>query len=46
MYRYLCPHCKKEVVKSEINEYAWQCVECDEDFYDIEIIKEAINELD
>ncbi len=34
-----CPKCGKEVIKSEIKGYNWQCLECDEDFYNFEIIK-------
>ena len=28
-----CKNCLHELIKSEITEYDWQCVECDEDFY-------------
>lgn len=31
-----CPHCGKPVIKSDLPQYVWQCLECDEDFYDIE----------
>lgn len=36
----LCPHCHKEVVRSETTGYTWQCLDCDEDFYDFEVKKE------
>lgn len=32
----ICPHCGKTVIKSELPEYVWQCMDCDEDFYDFE----------
>lgn len=32
----ICPHCGKPVIKSDLPEYVWQCVDCDEDFYDFE----------
>lgn len=35
-YIKLCPHCRKPVIESEIPGYRWQCLECDEDFYDFE----------
>ena len=35
-----CPHCNKEVIPSKIVGYAWQCLDCDEDFYDFEVRKE------
>jgi len=34
----LCPKCKKPVIKSDNPEYSWQCLECDEDFYNFEVI--------
>lgn len=36
----LCPHCHKEVIPSETKDYIWQCLDCDEDFYDFEVKKE------
>ena len=33
-----CPHCLQPLEKSEIEGYAWQCNECDEDFYDFETV--------
>lgn len=35
----LCPHCKKPVIPSGVDGYAWQCLDCDEDFFDIECYK-------
>lgn len=35
-----CPHCNKEVIPSKIVGYAWQCLNCDEDFYEFEVRKE------
>lgn len=32
----ICPHCGKPVIKSELPQYVWQCMDCDEDFYDFE----------
>ena len=32
----LCPHCGRLLGKSDNERYAWQCMECDEDFYDFE----------
>ena len=37
----LCPHCRKPVIPSEVPGYVWQCLECDEDFYDIECYKKT-----
>lgn len=34
--RRVCPHCGKPVVQSELPQYTWQCLDCDEDFYDFE----------
>lgn len=31
-----CPKCGKALLKSETPGYAYQCVECDEDFYGFE----------
>lgn len=35
----LCPHCQNELVKgSQVTEgYTYACLECDEDFYSVEI---------
>ena len=35
----LCPRCKRPVVPSWVDGYAWQCLDCDEDFFDIECYK-------
>jgi len=32
----VCPHCGGPVTDSEIGDYRWQCLKCDEDFYDFE----------
>lgn len=37
--KHLCPHCHRPLTRSEIKGYKWQCFYCDEDFYDIEVIK-------
>ena len=34
---HLCPHCNRPLIPSEIKGYAWQCLECEEDFYNIEV---------
>lgn len=34
-----CPHCGKKVTRSENPEYSWQCLDCDEDFYNFEVIE-------
>lgn len=39
-----CPHCGKEVIKSDNPDYSWQCIDCDEDFYDFECSSEKIEE--
>lgn len=38
---HLCPHCKKPLQISDAQHrgYKWQCWYCDEDFFDIEVIK-------
>lgn len=33
-----CPKCGKQLIKSNIKGYALQCLECDEDFYRLEVI--------
>ncbi|MDR1739154.1 MAG: hypothetical protein LBR45_00145 [Bacteroidales bacterium] len=40
----LCPHCNKPLQKSRNKEYAFECLDCDEDFYSIEI-KTAKNSM-
>lgn len=34
-----CPKCKKLLIKSKIKGYAYQCLKCDEDFYNLEVIQ-------
>ena len=41
MSKRFCPHCHNEVVKSEVEGYSWQCLECEEDFYNFEVLDEA-----
>ena len=36
MKKIVCKKCGREVVKSELKEYSYQCVECDEDLYEFE----------
>ena len=33
----LCPRCLQPVIKSENTKYAWQCLKCDEDYYNFEV---------
>lgn len=33
-----CKHCKKVLIPSYIEEYSWQCMECDEDFFNFEAL--------
>lgn len=44
MSKKFCPYCYNEVVKSENEEYSWQCLECEEDFYDFEVVDEKERE--
>lgn len=32
-----CPHCNSKVIPSIEKDYAWQCLNCDEDFIDSEV---------
>ena len=41
--RRLCPHCRKPVIPSELPQYKWQCMDCDEDFLDFECYKEGFD---
>ena len=34
-----CPRCGKVLIASELPEYVYQCMECDEDFYAFEAVK-------
>ncbi|GAB6013632.1 hypothetical protein [Viscerimonas tarda] len=36
--RRFCPHCGKELLKSRIKGYTYQCLYCSEDFYRIEVL--------
>lgn len=38
--QHLCPHCGAPLAKSDTKGYAWQCFYCDEDFYNVEVIKQ------
>jgi len=31
-----CKKCNNELILSEVEGYKWQCLECDEDFYEFE----------
>jgi len=35
---YCCPICGRELIKSEITGYSFQCSYCDEDFTESEVI--------
>lgn len=35
---YRCPHCKKILKRSRLPQYAFECLDCDEDFYECEAI--------
>ena len=40
----LCRNCKCEVTKDNTNsmwEYSYECIECDESFFEFELIKES-----
>lgn len=45
---YCCPICGRELIKSEIEGYSFQCLHCDEDFIESEVIikTEENNEKD
>lgn len=43
----ICGRCGSKLIPSEIDGYDYQCLECDEDFYDFEVYvinKEEENE--
>lgn len=40
-----CPHCGQELMKSTTEGYAFQCVDCDEDFVSFEVISEKRTEI-
>ena len=35
-----CPHCGKELTPSGLGQYAYQCEDCDEDFFRVECNEE------
>ncbi len=39
---YRCPHCKKPLKRSRLPQYAFECLDCDEDFYECEAIPDEI----
>lgn len=32
-----CPHCNNQLLKSDLPDYKYLCILCDENFYDIEV---------
>ena len=32
-----CPECNANLLKSDLKEYKYLCIECDENFYNIEV---------
>ena len=32
-----CPKCRRRLIPSELWQYKWQCLNCDEDFFNIEV---------
>lgn len=33
----ICPHCHNPLIPTDVTDnYVWQCIDCDEDFYDVE----------
>lgn len=32
----ICPHCRRPLIPSNVPDYVWQCMDCDEDIYDVE----------
>lgn len=41
---YCCPICGRELIKSEIEGYSFQCLYCDEDFTESEVIIKTKND--
>lgn len=41
---YCCPICGRELIKSEIEGYSFQCLYCDEDFTELEVIIKTKND--
>lgn len=39
----ICPHCRRPLIPSNVPDYVWQCMDCDEDFYDVECRFEKLN---
>lgn len=38
-YKAICPHCGWPMIESDLPEYDFQCLHCDEDFYGFEVIR-------
>ena len=36
--KYFCPHCGKQLKKSSLSRYDFECLDCGEDFYECETI--------
>lgn len=36
--RRFCPKCGRMLIKSRMKDYSFQCMNCDEDFYRIEVL--------
>ena len=32
-----CPHCGKQLIESDLKDYEYLCINCDENFYKIEV---------
>lgn len=41
---YYCPICGRKLIKSEIEGYSFQCLYCDEDFTESEVIIKTKND--
>lgn len=44
VYKY-CPRCGKELEPSDLEDYAYQCKDCDEDFFEFEVDEISKHEL-
>ena len=44
--KYLCPHCCKELEPSDLEEYAFVCCKCDENFYKFEAVETENDAMD
>ena len=42
MTLYRCPHCKKPLKRSRLPQYDFECLDCDEDFYECEAIEDEV----